>query len=461
MAADRADQAEGNDDHYDDRLDIGLEWNSEQRVDDEESDQCHSLEAGKNIGLFAGFTFEGPGDARVFGDERIKEASAAIFAFEVGLNQAQVGDALVGVGGDINDAPAVDTGDGGEAVGDLEIGHGVEGHFAAVGGANAEVFEVFDGASFLRRVADHDFDVVAAALDALGFDAVKGGADLASEVGLSQAEWFGAGVNVELNFPFAAAVVVFDIEEALVGGEFGLDRRGGGLEGLEVAAGELNVDRHASSTGSVGVEGEFFDPRHGADQLAPAVRQAGGGECFDVATAGEVFALDQLDGDFSNMGAGNLTGIAHRAAAALEGLRADGDDGVVKWLAEAFGFDFGDEFFEAVLHLLNRTGGEFNGGAFGHDELGHNVVGGDRWEENEGQVLAQQHAAHDHKNADKERHGGVAVGQYLLQEGTVADLYEVLQTVGHLALLALQPVYFATATAADVAEREVVWENKL
>ena len=76
-------------------------------------------------------------------------------------------------------------------------------------------------------------------------------------------------------------------------------------------------------------------------------------------------------------------------------------------------------------------------------------------------MLAQQHAAHDHKNADKKRHGGVAVGQYLLQEGTVADLYEVLQTVGHLALLALQPVDFAAATAADVAEREVVGQNEL
>ena len=71
----------------------------------------------------------------------------------------------------------------------------------------------------------------------------------------------------------------------------------------------------------------------------------------------------------------------------------------------SFFFDFFDQLVEARLHLLNGAGGQCDGSTFGHDELSHDVVGGNGWEKDEGQMLATQHAEHDHENG-YEKGGG-------------------------------------------------------
>ena len=180
----------------------------------------------------------------------------------------------------------------------------IEGHFAAVRCADTEVFQIFDGLALVEWVAHHDFDIVTSALDTLGFDAVKRGAHLATEVGLAQTERLGRWMDVELDLSLATAVVVFDVKEAFVGGEFGFNSCRGGLESGKVPACELNIDRHTSTTCSVGVEGEFFDSSDWTDQLAPAVGKIWGGEGLYVAASGEVFALDQFDGDLGDVRAG-------------------------------------------------------------------------------------------------------------------------------------------------------------
>ena len=55
---------------------------------------------------------------------------------------------------------------------------------------------MFDGLAFTAGVAHHDFDIIAAALDALRFHAIEGGAYLAAEVVLAQAEGEGAGLEL-------------------------------------------------------------------------------------------------------------------------------------------------------------------------------------------------------------------------------------------------------------------------
>ena len=161
----------------------------------------------------------------------------------------------------------------------------IEGYFAAFRCADTKVFQIFNGLALVEWVAHHDFDIITSALDTLGFDAVKRGAHLATKVGLAKTEWLSRGMDVELNLSLATAIIVFDVKEAFVAGEFGFNSCRGGLESGKVPACELNIDRHTSTTCSVGVEGEFFDSSNWSYQLSPAVGKIWGGEGLDVAAS--------------------------------------------------------------------------------------------------------------------------------------------------------------------------------
>ena len=78
-----------------------------------------------------------------------------------------------------------------EAAPRLDDGDPAEGHLAAIGGADAHVLEVAERAPLVARVADHDADVVAAALNALRLLAVERLPHLPPEVLQRQAEGLG------------------------------------------------------------------------------------------------------------------------------------------------------------------------------------------------------------------------------------------------------------------------------
>ena len=67
-------------------------------------------------------------------------------------------------------------------------------------------------------------------------DAVESGAYLTPEVIGSQAERLSRGLELKLNLAFAAAVVVADIVEALIGGEFNFNGFSNFAELFEIAS---------------------------------------------------------------------------------------------------------------------------------------------------------------------------------------------------------------------------------
>ena len=146
-------------------------------------------------------------------------------------------------GGDVDGAVAVDAADGGEAASRLDDGDLAEGHLAAVGGADAHVLvEVAERAALVARVADHDADVVAAALDALRLLAVEGLAHLLPEVLEREAEGLGGGLDAELHLLLAGAEGVGHLVDAGVLAEPPLDVVGHRPQAAQVGAGELHVD---------------------------------------------------------------------------------------------------------------------------------------------------------------------------------------------------------------------------
>ena len=292
VAANCTDQSEGDDNHDNEGLNIGAQWDGEQGVNDAERDDRHQLQALEYVGLLAGFAFKRPGDANLIVEKLVHHASshrffgecanlcfelaqASIFehiaaAFEVSFDQVELCDCFVGIGGDIDHAATVDARNRRVAFCNGEVGHLFERDFAAVGRADAQLLEVFHRAAFIERVAHHYFNIVATALDALRFDSVKGGAHLATEIALTQTERLSRWVDLKLDFSFAATVIVLDVEQPFVSGELGFDTFRSGSEFVEIAPRELNIDRHADAAGGVGAKGKFFGPRNRADELAPA-----------------------------------------------------------------------------------------------------------------------------------------------------------------------------------------------
>src|SRR5690606_16357726 len=81
--------------------------------------------------------------------------------------------------------------------------------------------------------------------------------------------------DVEPDLRLAAAERVGDVDHAGVLGELRLDALGGLLQAVEVAAGELDVDRLAAAE-QIGGEGELDDVGDGGRALAPAADDLAG-----------------------------------------------------------------------------------------------------------------------------------------------------------------------------------------
>src|SRR5699024_4279805 len=124
---------------------------------------------------------------------------------------------LVDPPGDADRALTVEAADDRRAVADLDVGHGPEGHFRAVGRANAHGFQVTLRGALLARVAHHHADVVLAALNALDFLAEEGLTNLARQILLAQAQHLGLGPDVELQLLESAFEGVAHVVGALVG----------------------------------------------------------------------------------------------------------------------------------------------------------------------------------------------------------------------------------------------------
>ena len=95
--------------------------------------------------------------------------------------------AAVHLGGHVDHPLPVGALNGGVAPAQIELGHAVERHLLAAGGADVHVLQVADGLPLRLREAHHHPHVVLAALHPLRLGAVEGAAHLAGQVAQGQA----------------------------------------------------------------------------------------------------------------------------------------------------------------------------------------------------------------------------------------------------------------------------------
>ena len=121
----------------------------------------------------------------------------------------------VNVSCDEHVALAISAVDGGITSSNGKIGDGVERHLGAIRRADVHVFEVADGLSFLLWKTNHDAHIVLASRDPLSLGAVEGGPHLGRQVVERQSKVSRLGQQIELNFLFARAPRIRDVEHAL------------------------------------------------------------------------------------------------------------------------------------------------------------------------------------------------------------------------------------------------------
>ena len=440
VAEDGADDAEGEDEEDDEGLGVAAEGDGHEGVhgaeDDEEGDE-HLAAA---FLLLAGFAFEAPFDVAVAGEEVVEVAS------EFEAEGVDVGGAFVEVGGDVEGAAAVDAFDAGEAFGNGGFGDTAEGDLEAGSGADAHGVEGGEVFALVLGEFEHDFDFVAAALDALDFIAIEGLADLAGEVVDGDAELAGFGFEAELDFVSTGVEGVVDVEERGVFGELGFDLLGDGEEFFGVGAGELDVDGVATAH-DFGAEGDFLGADDGANEFAPFV---GDGDGVDV--EGAFFGAEGFHDDAADVGAG---AVAH-AAAAGHGGAGGGDDVFDDGVAVGVGV-FALEVEGDVVDALDLGVGDFVGGAVEHGEAAFDALAGDAGEVGGLDVAAGVEAAEDEEAAEHEGEHGVAVLGAEADGGAVEGVDDPLEAAAGGAMDGGEEI----ANAAEEGVGEVAGEDQL
>ena len=152
-----------------------------------------------------------------------------------------------------------------------------EGNGRARRRADAQLVEVSERASLIPRVAHHHPDLLGSALDALHLLAVEGLAHLPSEILEGQPERSRSGTQLELHLALRSGERVVQVHDAGVARQMRPDRGGGALEGVQIGAAELDVDRRSRGE-QVGREGQALGLGERARALSPAIRDLVGAD---------------------------------------------------------------------------------------------------------------------------------------------------------------------------------------
>ena len=315
MAEKRADYAEGDADHDNQRLCVTAERNGEHGVNRQQRERKRDLQTVHAFAHVRAVTFEA-------------RAEAVVFLHQLRQNgHLDVGDDIAclasgrDVGGGVNDAPSVAAVNRGIGAATLDRGDFSKGHVDAGLSQDHQVIDRLFRRAVLFRQPDHHLDLVAAPLLAKHLGPVERAAHLAGHLARRQAETlaFGLDDEVELLFPRLEAVVnVFD---AGVGADAIGELGAGALEYADIAVTELHVQGAAVAAGSARVGGEFeiFHPRHISYRFSPAI--------------GEFLRAHDLVADIR-------LGEFHAHAAVMAAIPAHvGDDLLHQFLVAALGDD--------------------------------------------------------------------------------------------------------------------------
>ena len=313
------------------------------------------------------------------------------------VDELRVAGGGIDVGGDVDRAPPVDAPDRFVATPVCHVGHFGERHLDAAGHSDAHVIEVGQAAAFVAGITEHDFDIVASALDALHFVAIKRLAHLPREVGLRQAKRLGFRRDFQQKFLFSLAERVGDVDDAVELAEPLLEPLGGGLQLAKVCTGDHNIDRVAGLK-NICSELQLLDFRHLADDLTPAPRDlvavehpllGRGG--LDVHLAG----VRTLDGGYSAAAGSVLIGLERLAAHGAERVTHDAGIALRRLRVELVA-----NFFGGDLELLHDALGFLRGAAQRQDHSRGDIIALHRREKRE----ANMPTCHDAHCDGERRH---------------------------------------------------------
>ena len=171
------------------------------------------MQAGKRFALLFCLTLERPGNAGIAGQQLPQ------VLIQVRLQDRHVGPVLVDVGGDVHGAFAINAQNRRWALAGRQGRNVREGHPAALRRHDQVFVQRCRGAPFIPRQAHNHAYVVAPALDALGFKAAEGLADLARHRGAGKAQHVALPGQFNPQFFLAVGQAVRDVEHRGVGGQ--------------------------------------------------------------------------------------------------------------------------------------------------------------------------------------------------------------------------------------------------
>ena len=275
MANDRAEPAEGDDRHDDQRLQVGPKLKCQQNVHAKQSDRKTSEHAGHRffiLGLLA-FPVDRKSGTMIFLVRSNHPRNEFVLHF---LNQlASINFVGVQISRHRNAAALIESIDFSKFTGVRNVSHFGKRSFVAHTVADTNFLKRGLCFSVFTRVADHQFDFMAIALQSHDFVAEVDRANGLCEILFVESQGLAFVVQLQHPLPFARAHVVFDVEHTGFGGQ-PLFTIFGSVFQVRSAFGisqNFEFDRSAARTHGPSTKLEHFGAGNFGHTLSPAVDQ--------------------------------------------------------------------------------------------------------------------------------------------------------------------------------------------
>ena len=288
----------------------------------------------------------------------------------------------------------------------MQVRHGQQWHFAAVGGANAEVLQALDGAAGLQRVAHHDFHVLACAGQPLHFFTKIRLTHLTVYIGQGKPKLCRTGFQFDANFLRGTLQVVAYVVQAFVGAQLLFQVRRRCPQHVEVGVANGKFETGAAIIERV-LHRYFFRVRDIPEQLAQSQRGVLGRHVTQ-------FRRRQFDNGHHAVATGAGIPVFDQYAFAFCAL--------IHFLLEAF---------LRVLKLCQYFQCAAVGRAFRHDHIDNYLVGLDFRHKAFFHPAATEHTEANHHHRDKDTQGQVSAIHRPLADPAVVFLGKIDNAVGN------------------------------
>ncbi len=415
---------EGNHRHDDQRLRVGAQRDRQQGINDSQGHEERGKQIADAVLLLAAGAFQAVADPRMVAQDGAQRPWT-----EIGQHLVRRDHVSIHVGGNVHHPVTVCSLDGREAAAEIGLRNRGEGHLGAISGADAHLIERPQCAALRLGVAQHDPDVVAAALNPLNLFAVERLTDLASQGAQVQPEGFSRWKDIELELTFSGAERVGDIDDARIRGERLANLSCHVCQLLQIGPGELDVDLGAYAE-SGGREGKLNGIGYRAGRFPPSPRDLQGADVALVAGRELQRHLPQMPACRGGRGRNDRAqpGGAH-------GVRAHGgQDEAHRRLIGLFAGELAPQHISRVGDAGDDLLGDPSRRPQRHRELRADPVRGQRGKVGERYVTAGDQSGRYCKNSQRAGPGDVAGLSRHADQTSEAELDEALEPIGKLLL---------------------------